>query len=551
MRTSLARANPLIAAIILQIACRGDITAPAPETPPTLPEGAIALSIDVNGVKVSQLTSTTSSTPQSASASTLGSGVRATVSNVVRSSPVFGRVRVTFDLALTNTFSNIDLIPSTFPLPPTAQVVAYPFTTNPAGLFGLKVIPTADWDGNPWNFFNDPVCIALTPPSDCYRWEPFGPSIPAGSTTSPRRVGFDVDASVTSFTVYIAIAADYQEKPATPQAPIISLSDFNPIFTITAGVGVPEARTVQVTNIGGGAIAGLGLTVSYGDGPTGWLDATLNSATAPATIRLQPNIGGLQAGTYLAKVSVASTSAANSPQNFTVALIINAPVLNISTHRVEFRAGYRGPARSGDLTITSAISFPVSGLAVHVVYGGEQLDWLRATLSSNTTPATVSLVADPGTLPPGIYQAEVDVTAPGGALISAIVQLGIYLFPDLTFTGTPTITVTPTSVSMSNLTVANQAYGNATSFNVGFCLSRTPSIDKCELESFVTRTLNAFTTEVLPTLTIEDSIFSPVSPGIYYVFAAVDPTYSATVEESDETNNILPLGQITVPTPAP
>jgi hypothetical protein len=59
------------------------------------------------------------------------------------------RVRVRFDLALTNKLLHADLVSSTFPAPPpgVTQVVAFPFATDPAGLFGLKVRASTDWNG--------------------------------------------------------------------------------------------------------------------------------------------------------------------------------------------------------------------------------------------------------------------------------------------------------------------------------------------------------------------------------------------------------------------
>jgi hypothetical protein len=131
------------------------------------------------------------------------------------------RVRVRFDLALTNNLANADLVPATFPEPPTAQVVAFPFSTEPSTWWHGKVKATSDWNGtgqpgsgSPWNFFNnDRHCYGSLPPSDCYRWEAFGAVVNAGATTPARNVGFDVDYSVRRFRVYVVVAADIRERP--------------------------------------------------------------------------------------------------------------------------------------------------------------------------------------------------------------------------------------------------------------------------------------------------------------------------------------------------
>ena len=87
----------------------------------------------------------------------------------------------------------------------------------------------------------------------------------------------------------------------------------------------PAAKNVQVTNSGGGTLTGLAAAVSYGAGQaTGWLAASLNTATAPATLTLQPGLGSLAPGSYNATVSVSSSVAANSPQSISVTLVVTA-----------------------------------------------------------------------------------------------------------------------------------------------------------------------------------------------------------------------------------
>jgi len=208
------------AAVLQLLAC--DQAPTRPDTTPLELRGrAIALTVDVGTGTVHQ------AGPGAMGGSVAGPQfsligereVAASVTNV--STTASGhRVLIRFDLALTNQLENSDLVPSTFPASPADEVVAFPFSTTPAGLFGLKVIATGDWDGAPWNFFNDAVCMVQTPFSDCYRWEGFGATIPAGATTPARSVGFSVDASVTSFTVYIVVAADIRERPPQPPPPL-------------------------------------------------------------------------------------------------------------------------------------------------------------------------------------------------------------------------------------------------------------------------------------------------------------------------------------------
>lgn len=554
MRTPTRLSLSLVAAAaVASVTCGRDVVEPN-HSMPLLPPHAIMLRIDLESGTVRQIEP---GAPQSAywfRAALLGSNeIEATIANVARSSPVHGTVRVTFDLALTNQLENVDLVPSTFPAPPTGQVVAFPFDTDPAGLLGWKVVPNSDWDGGPWNFFNDKLCIGVAPPSDCYRWEAFGSSIDAGATTAAQRVGFDVDASISSFTVMVVVAADLRERPIPRQQPIIGVSDLDPIFTATQGGDAPASHAVQITNLGGGSLTGLSISTSYSAGATGWLAASLTSTTAPATLTLTVNPGTLPAATYFATVSVTSAAATNSPQQIKVAFVVSAPLnaLSLSPNSLKIWAGYLGEAKSQTISVMSILPTPVTNMSVVVTYSGSG-GWLQAPAPLAVTPATLLLVANPQTLPPGPYLATITVAAPGVLPVYASIEMDVVALPDLTFTGTPSVVTGPGTVSVSGLTVINQGYHDAGPFNVGICVSTTPSLGGCiAAQAFVTRTgLATGSSDPLPTLTITDSPITPLPAGNYYLFAVVDPPYTASVEESNENNNVLSLGAITITAPS-
>jgi hypothetical protein len=105
----------------------------------------------------------------------------------------------------------------------------------------------------------------------------------------------------------------------------LSLSLSSLTFEATAGEGNPPAHAVSVTNAGTGTLTGLGVSTTYGTGqPTGWLEATLNATTAPATLTLRPATAALAAGEYGATVSVTSPDAINSPQAVGITLTVTA-----------------------------------------------------------------------------------------------------------------------------------------------------------------------------------------------------------------------------------
>jgi uncharacterized repeat protein (TIGR02543 family) len=114
-------------------------------------------------------------------------------------------------------------------------------------------------------------------------------------------------------------------KMMTAPAPAIGLGAGNLVFTALNGAASPASQTVAVSNAGGGTLGGLSRSISYGSG-SGWLTASLDTTTAPATLTVSPSTGSLAGGSYTATITVASGSASNSPQLVNVALSVASTV---------------------------------------------------------------------------------------------------------------------------------------------------------------------------------------------------------------------------------
>ena len=204
-----------------------------------------------------------------------------------------GKVRVRFDLNVTNELSSVQLITPTFPPPPpgVSGILIFPFATHVTVTSGGvsvggsgdsliielpnrgEVAPSTDWDGDgtagsgaPFNFFNDTGCPAGS--NDCYRWEAFAQPLAAGATTAARTVGFDIDPTVANFSAKIIVAADLQNSGPAPTG------------TVAGRVSSPQR----------GALSGVTVTVTTG-GFTGATDglgsySIANVTTGPKTVAL-------------------------------------------------------------------------------------------------------------------------------------------------------------------------------------------------------------------------------------------------------------------------
>src|SRR5436309_1924069 len=100
----------------------------------------------------------------------------------------------------------------------------------------------------------------------------------------------------------------------------MSLSPSSLTFSGTQGGANPAAKTVSITNTGGGT---LSWTVSDN---AAWLSLSPASGTAPGSATTSVNLAGLIAGTYNATITATATGATNTPQAVPVAPTVTAPL---------------------------------------------------------------------------------------------------------------------------------------------------------------------------------------------------------------------------------
>jgi hypothetical protein len=113
--------------------------------------------------------------------------------------------------------------------------------------------------------------------------------------------------------------------------PVMALSATTASFAATTGAANPTPATISITNNGTGTLSGLTADVTYAGGDaTGWLGATFNTTTAPATLTIAPNIAGVAAGTHTATVTIASSAAGVPPRAVNVGLVLTNPSIAVN-----------------------------------------------------------------------------------------------------------------------------------------------------------------------------------------------------------------------------
>lgn len=313
----------LLLPLLLQ--CEGS-TATAPDLPDGIRATAIRLRVDVAASTVAAIQAQTNpsiaQTNPNISFSLVGSdGVAVHTSNVTQVPLGTNKVLLRFDIAIANSLSNVALTAPTVPAPPPGAngVLLFPFQTTVVQGKHSSVAPSADWDGAPYNFFNDASCTGA-PTSDCFRWEQFSAPLAPGATSETRTIGFELDKDVQAFEVFMLVAADLLNVVGPP--PAIALTATTADFQL-AGSLTSAAVAIQVTNAGGGTLSNLSASVSHTAGQPGWLTAALSGTTAPSLLTLSAFSGVLGDGSYGASVLIASADAANSPQTVSVTLVVS------------------------------------------------------------------------------------------------------------------------------------------------------------------------------------------------------------------------------------
>lgn len=246
--------------------------------------------------------------------------------------------------------------------------------------------------------------------------------LPAGTYTATVPVssstGGSTQASVT-FTV-----------ARTSDAPALALSASSLEFVAVTGGASPAAKTVTLSNGGGGTLGDLGdLSAgppSYPGTPSGWLGTPQPVGSA---LTLSPATDGLPSGTHTATVPV--TSQFGGSGSVAVTVRVGDPVLTASTLGLSFTgvAGEAAPgAQSVELSNTGAGSFADLGsLSVQsVAYGSGATGWLTAPqagafVAGNSLGFAVSTAG----LAPGAYPATVAVASQRGGSQTIGVTLSV------------------------------------------------------------------------------------------------------------------------------
>jgi Big-like domain-containing protein len=262
-------------------------------------------------------------------------------------------------------------------------------------------------------------------------------------------------ASVTSSSIAI-----------TP-GPSIALAHTTAALAAVTG-GANTSTTIAVTNGGGGTLRGLAVAApSYMNGqPTGWLTASLDASTAPATLTLTASPGSLAAGSYTASVSITATNADNSPQTVTVTFTLTGAAATLTYGAADAKVFLLAPgdATTPPTTVLDGSGNPQSGASVSYASRAPGIATVDATGKiTGVAEGATWIVASTGSLADSVW---LNVTKATGPVVSTALSRTTWHQGDI-IEVTVVLDTRGTTISGATLLVtwsANTSVGTPVSF---------------------------------------------------------------------------------------
>lgn len=217
------------------------------------------------------------------------------------------------------------------------------------------------------------------------------------STSTSGLVALDVSNRVINFTNVMVTSGNANTGS-------ISLSPSSLSFSANYQGPNPSSQTVQVSGAGGGALA----WTASSSAP--WLTVSQTSGTTPASLQISALSSTLSPGTYSGTLTVTSLGAVTTTQSVAVTLSVSAPppAIVLSPTSLSFIATGTQPVPSQAIAISNGSSWGAFSWTA-----SSNSSWLSVSPASGSTPANITVTANPAGLAAGNYTGNITITASG------------------------------------------------------------------------------------------------------------------------------------------
>ena len=365
-------------------------------------------------------------------------------------------------ITATNASTGVAAVNSPFSIPVTVVVDSKPMlVTTPAALSfaapaggqspSPQTVVLSSTSGTDVLNYNLGVTQGNAPSTWLFASPSFG-NTSTGSTITVNVLSSSLPAGTYSGTV--GIVGTNSSGAATANSPVtipvtlqvtsgsLTLSATALNFAYTVGAASPATQTVTV---GSSTSNPLVFSVLATSTPTAWLNVTPTSGTTGSSGTLTVMVDGTKLttpGTYTGSIAVTSPGAGNSPATVNVTVVVSAGTISAPTTTLSFTQATGGSAPAPQTIAVTGSPTPLNfTVATSTTPAGGT--WLSATPTSGTTPATISVLVNAGSLGVGQYAGQVIITSTGatGSPITIPVVLNVV--------NPQTATVSPTSLSFN------------------------------------------------------------------------------------------------------
>ena len=231
-----------------------------------------------------------------------------------------------------------------------------------------------------------------------------GDGLPAVKATLITPVGLAFDSSLN---LYVADGGSNRVREILASRPVLQVPPVALSFTSPSG-GAPATQTLPVT----ASVAGIQFSVSI-NAVGNWLGADASVDSTPRLVTLTADPTGLAPGFYAAAISIIPV-AGGPAQSVTARFIVTAaqaPSLRVDKPEISFTLLQAGPPRTSTLVISNGGGQSLNYTATFRITSGG--NWLSISPASGAAiagkPSSLTLTANPASLKPGVYTAEVNI----------------------------------------------------------------------------------------------------------------------------------------------
>ena len=292
----------------------------------------------------------------------------------------------------------------------------------------------------------------------------FSGSLPAGTYNGTVTLAATTAAGAAVANSPIVIPVSLQ---VTSGSLTVTPSSLN--FAYTLGAASPAPQTVTVGSSTGNALVFSAVATSSPANP--WLSVSPSSGNTSGSGILTVSVDGTKLttpGTVTGAITITSPNASGT-QTVNVTVVVSPGTISAPTTTLSFAQAVGGSAPAAQtIAVTSsptALNFTVTTTTTPA--GGT---WLSATPSTGTTPGTVSVSVNAGSLAVGQYTGQVVISSTGanGSPITVPVVLNVV--------SPATATASPTSLSFSYIIGQQSPAAQSLNINSSTAIPITTSV---------------------------------------------------------------------------